>query len=64
MSNKDLKLKKQGVIKEQGTANGSLLADPVKMQTDGRIIIDPFGSWTGVPLDDPLDAPVQDVDDL
>ena len=29
-----------------------------------NIVVDPFGSWTGVPVDDPLDTPVQDVDDL
>ena len=29
-----------------------------------RIITDPLGSWTGVPVDDKLDTPVQDVDDL
>lgn len=34
------------------------------MQSDGRIIVDPFGSWTGVPTDDIFDTPVQDVDDL
>ena len=28
------------------------------------IVVDPFGSWTGVPVQDPLDTPVQDVDDL
>ena len=25
---------------------------------------DPLGSWTGVPLDDPYDQPIQDADDL
>ena len=34
------------------------------MQSDGRIIVDPLGSWTGVPDDDIFDTPVQDVDDL
>ena len=34
------------------------------MQSDGRIIVDPFGSWTGVPTDDIFDTPIQDVDDL
>ena len=34
------------------------------MQSDGRIIVDPFGSWTGVSTDDIFDTPVQDVDDL
>lgn len=34
------------------------------MQDDDKIITDPLGSWTGVPTDDALDPPVQDVDDL
>ncbi len=29
-----------------------------------RIITDPFGSWTGIPTDDPYEQPIQDVDDL
>ena len=36
----------------------------VKHEADGRIITDPFGSWTGVPADNAFDMPVQDVDDL
>ena len=35
-----------------------------KLQSDGRIITDPLGSWTGTPTDDIFDMPVQDVDDL
>ena len=31
---------------------------------DSEIITDPFGSYTGVPVDDPYDKPVQDADDL
>ena len=34
------------------------------MQTDCQIITDPFGSWTGVPIDNVFDIPIQDVDDL
>ena len=33
-------------------------------QSEGSIIVDPLGSWTGVPTDDIFDTPVQDVDDL
>lgn len=29
-----------------------------------RINVDPNGSYTGVVLDNPLDKPIQDVDDL
>ena len=29
-----------------------------------RIITDPLGSWTGVSVDDVLDMPIQDADDL
>ena len=36
-----------------------------KGEEQGRIITDPFGSYTGVPLDSYNDEkPVQDVDDL
>ncbi len=31
--------------------------------TPGRVVSDPFGSYTGVPLF-PLELPVQDADDL
>ena len=31
---------------------------------DNDIHTDPFGSWTGVPFDDPYDRPIQDADDL
>ncbi len=31
---------------------------------DNEIITDPFGSYTGVPSDDPYSKPIQDVDDL
>ena len=33
-------------------------------EKESRIISDPLGSWTGVPLDDFYDKPVQDADDL
>ena len=36
----------------------------VRYESDGRIITDPLGSWTGVPTDSPFDTPIQDVDDL
>ena len=31
---------------------------------ESEIITDPFGSYTGVPTDDPYDKPIQDADDL
>lgn len=31
---------------------------------ENDIHTDPLGSWTGVPLDDPYDKPIQDADDL
>lgn len=31
---------------------------------ENDIHTDPQGSWTGVPLDDPYDRPIQDADDL
>jgi len=36
----------------------------VSMKSDGRIITDPDGMYTGVPLDDENSKPVQDADDL
>ena len=32
--------------------------------TNSAIITDPYGSYTGVNIDDPHELPVQDVDDL
>ena len=60
MKNNTKKLDKTKLDKEQGIPK---LYEST-MQSDGRIIVDPFGSWTGVPTDDILDTPVQDVDDL
>ena len=40
---------------EEGRASSS---------SEDRIITDPFGSWTGVVLNDSHETPVQDVDDL
>ena len=34
------------------------------VQSYDNIIVDPFGSWTGIPIYDPHELPVQDVDDL
>ena len=31
---------------------------------DDEIVTDPFGSYTGVPTDNPYDKPIQDADDL
>ena len=60
MKNDTKKLDKTKLDKEQGIPK---LYEST-MKSDGRIIVDPFGSWTGVPIDDILDTPVQDVDDL
>ena len=38
-------------------------ASAVKNDGSG-IITDPLGSWTGVPVDDPFEKPIQDADDL
>ena len=34
------------------------------MEGQGRIVTDPFGSYTGISTDDCMELPVQDVDDL
>ena len=39
-------------------------ARPFPENYDNDIHTDPLGSWTGVPLDDPYDKPIQDADDL
>lgn len=57
MKNKSDKSKRN---KEQGISE----KNESSMQSSGRIIVDPLGSWTGVPTDDIFDTPVQDVDDL
>ena len=46
--------------KEQGRPP---VQEPITEAKSG-IITDPFGSWTGVSLDNILDTPIQDVDDL
>ena len=51
-------------VKGQGDFISMKARPEVKSEPDGRIITDPFGSWTGTPVDDIFDTPVQDVDDL
>ena len=53
-SNQTKNDKEQGITKSYKSS----------MQSDGRIIVDPLGSWTGVPTDDIFDMPIQDADDL
>ena len=60
MKNDTKKPNNTKIVKEQGIPK----IYKSTMQSDGRIIVDPFGSWTGVATDDILDTPVQDVDDL
>ena len=51
--------------KKEGIVEPEIVHLPkLTMQSDGRIIVDPFGSWTGVPVDDYYEKPIQDVDDL
>ena len=54
MKNSSIKKK---IIKEK------LFTDVSNDLNSERIIVDPNGSYTGVPID-PLEKPVQDVDDL
>ena len=49
---------------EKAIEEGMDQRNRTKLQSDGRIITDPLGSWTGTPTDDIFDIPVQDVDDL
>ena len=64
MEQKTNSIPKNEIKTEQGRVPDHVHLDALKMQTDGRIIVDPFGSWTGVSLDNVMDTPVQDVDDL
>ena len=38
--------------------------EPIKKEQGSKIITDPNGSYTGVPIDDKYSKPVQDADDL
>ena len=49
---------------EKGRADRTKYPPTDYLPKEERIITDPLGSWTGVPIDDVLDKPVQDVDDL
>ena len=45
-------------------ANGYNSVSSFRDNYENDIHTDPLGSWTGVPLDDPYDRPIQDADDL
>ena len=50
---------------QQKNDNGEKWIDTcVKNEITDKIVTDPLGSWTGVPVDDPYEKPVQDADDL
>ena len=58
MNNKN-ENKSKNFKRGQGTGNAANMTD------GGSIIVDPNGSYTGVPIgSDPNEQPVQDVDDL
>ena len=52
----------KAVNKKDATAFS--IASSFRDNYENDIHTDPLGSWTGVPLDDPYDKPVQDADDL
>ena len=55
----------KNTIKNQELIEQGIPEIPIpSLQEFGNIVVDPFGSWTGVPVENPLDTPVQDVDDL
>ena len=55
----------KNTVKNQELVEQGIPEIPIpSLQEYGNIVVDPVGSWTGVPVDDPLDTPVQDVDDL
>lgn len=51
----------RAVNKKELSENSSYL---FRENYENDIHTDPQGSWTGVPLDDPYDRPIQDADDL
>ena len=55
-------LKSKDIIEEIQISD-TIAYPEVKYESDGRIITDPLGSWTGIPLN-PYDTPIQDADDL
>jgi hypothetical protein len=58
----DLPLKQK--YPEKGRVDRTKYPPTDYLPQEERIITDPLGSWTGVPTDNALDQPVQDVDDL
>ena len=60
-----MKKESKNTVKNQELIEQGIPEIPMpSVQDYSGIVTDPFGSWTGVPSDDPLDTPVQDVDDL
>ena len=50
--------------KEQGRVDRTKYPPTDYLPKEERIITDPLGSWTGVPVDNFFDQPIQDADDL
>ena len=60
-----MKKETKNTVKNQELVEQGIPEIPMpSLQDYGNIVVDPFGSWTGIQLDNPLDTPVQDVDDL
>jgi hypothetical protein len=59
------KIKEKGVaMKKKNEEKRTPKKQRAKEPTKGEIITDPFGSYTGVCVDDKYARPVQDADDL
>ena len=50
--------------KEQGRVDRTKYPPTDYLPKEEKIITDPLGSWTGVPVDNFFDQPIQDADDL
>ena len=61
MDKKEINMRKDTSIKK---TMSEIINRGAKMTKEGRIDTDPFGTWTGVNSDFPLEEPIQDVDDL
>lgn len=58
-------MKKEINMIKSKTQSGKYSSTSRKSDYDhDKIITDPFGSWTGVDVDNKYDKPIQDVDDL
>ena len=64
MKNDATNKKNQKNLSEQRSVDRTKYPPTDYLPREERIITDPLGSWTGTPVDDIYDKPIQDADDL